>query len=76
MRAILLKEAMDRADREAYETILQTPDTELDGLWRDFLKRDAENGFAYLEKLGLLGDDPPEEEDWEEESLLPDLAVT
>ena len=76
MREILMKEAMDRADRQAFETILQAPDPELETLWRDLLRRDAANGFRFLEKIGLLGDDPPEEEEWDEEAFLPDLAVT
>ncbi len=68
MRDILTGEAMDRGDRKAYETILQAPDPELETLWREFLLREAENGFAFLEKIGLFGDEPedppPEEEEW------------
>ena len=81
MREILLGEALYRGDREAYETVMQTPDTGLATLWRDFLERDAQSSCSFLEKIGLFGDapddPPPEEEDWEEEkAFLPDLAVT
>ena len=81
MREILLGEALYRGDREAYETVLQTPDTGLETLWRDFLERDAQSSCSFLEKIGLFGDapddPPPEEEDWEEEkAFLSDLAVT
>ena len=60
---------------------MQTPDTGLETLWRDFLERDAQSSCSFLEKIGLFrdapDDPPPEEEDWEEEkAFLPDLAVT
>ena len=81
MREILLGEALYRGDREAYETVMQTPDTGLATLWRDFLERDAQSSCSFLEKIGLFrdapDDPPPEEEDWEKEkAFLPDLAVT
>ncbi len=81
MREILLGEALYRGDRATYETVVQTPDSGLETLWRDFLERDAQSSCSFLEKIGLFGDapddPPPEEEDWEEEkAFLPDLAVT
>ncbi len=69
MREILLGEALDRADRKAYETVVQTPDSGLETLWRDFLERDAQSSCSFLEKIGLIGvapDDPPPEEEWPE----------
>ena len=79
MRETLMYEAMDRVDREAYEAIRQTPDAGLEALWQEFLRRDMRNGFPFLEKLGLFGDEPedppPEEEEWNEEALLPEFAV-
>ena len=75
MREILMREAMDRGDRQAFEKILHAPDPELETLWRDLLRRDAENGFRFLEKLGLLGDDPPEVEECYEDSVIPDFAA-
>ena len=80
MRQILMGEALNRGDREAYETVRQTPDAELEALWQEFLRRDMRNGFPFLEKLSLFGaepeDPPPEMEDWKEEALLPEFAVT
>ena len=67
MRDILTGEALDRGDRKAYEAVLQAPYPELEKLWREFLLREAENGFAFLEKIGLFGDEPeepPPEEEW------------
>ena len=68
MRDILTGEALDRGDRKAYEAVLQAPDPELETLWREFLLREAENGFTFLEKIGLFGDEPedppPEEKEW------------
>ena len=70
VREILLGEALDRGDWEAYETVRQTPDAGLEALWQDFLRRELKNGFAFFEKAGLLGDEPedppPETEDWSE----------
>ncbi len=67
MRDILTGEALDRGDRKAYEAVLQASDPELEVLWREFLLRETKNGFAFLEKIGLFGDepeDPPPEDEW------------
>ena len=80
VREILLGEALDRGDRDAYETVRQTPDAGLEALWQEFLRRHTRNGFPFLERIGLFGaepeDPPPEEEEWKEEAFLPEFAVT
>ena len=50
LREMLLRDALDRGDREAYEIFLQTPEAELEEMFREFLRQE----------------DPPPEEEWEE----------
>ena len=79
MREVLLGDALDRGDREAYEAAARVPDEGLEALWQEFLRREVRNGFPYLQKIGLIGDvpeEPPPEEAWNEEALFPEFAVT
>ena len=50
LREMLLRDALDRGDREAYEIFLQTPEAELEEMFREFLRQE----------------EPPPEEEWEE----------
>ncbi len=65
MRDVLLADAVGRADREAYETAVRARGADLESLWEQFLKRDAEDDFDCLRRLGLVMEEaepPPKEE--------------
>jgi hypothetical protein len=79
MRETLMYEAMDRKDRAAYDAAARASDPELERLWKEFLERETENGFAFIEKICAFGaepEDPPPEEGGSEEVVLPDFAMT
>ncbi len=65
LRDVLRFDAVSRADREAYEAATVAYGQELESLWEQFLKRDAEDGFICLKRLGLVVEEaepPPKEE--------------
>ncbi len=65
VRHILMQDAVDRADREAYEAACTEDGPALEALWKSFLIRDGESGFAVLKKMGIAvqAEDPPPEEE-------------
>ena len=60
-----MRDAVDRADREAYEAACAADVPGLEALWKSFLIRDGENGFAALKRMGIAleAEDPPPEEE-------------
>lgn len=79
LREILLGDALDRGDQDAYEAAARASGTELDTIWRRFLLREIRTNYPYLHKIGIFGDEPweppPEEEEWGELFRLPEPAA-
>lgn len=66
IRHILMQDAVDRADREAYESVYRARGLDLTLLWNAYLLRENEKDLAELEKS--LGDSVPEDPPPEKES--------
>ncbi len=77
LRDVLRFDAVSRADREAYEAASGAGGQELESLWEQFLKRDAEDDFICLKRLGLVVEDtePPPEEAEDQETGIEDQAI-
>ncbi len=64
-RNILLQDAVDRADQEAFRTACAAKGPALESLWESFMEREAADGFALLKRMGIAvetAEPPPEEE--------------
>ena len=62
-RNILMQDAVNRRDKEAFGAAYNAKGAELDSLWDSFMKRDAADGFTVLRSMGIAVDtaDPPPE---------------
>lgn len=60
-RHILLQDAVDRADKDAYGAAYMARGPALEALWQIFLERDEAEGFPSLISMGVVIDpeDPP-----------------
>ncbi len=64
-RDVLMQDAVDRADQEAFRKAWTAKGPMLEFLWNSFMERDAADGFAALKRMGIMletADPPPEEE--------------
>ncbi len=76
-RHVLMQDAVDRADREAFGAVYQARGPALESLWYSFLERDEADGFAALKSMGIVvetADPPPEEEPVSAEVYQPETA--